>query len=415
MAVGQPVGSSRQLFREVPDLLTILSGRSIGTLAEALQTVGLLWIAAGSANPGWGAAIAGLSIVAPAVLFGPLAGPIADRYDRRRVLIASDAASAALAPMVVVGYLAGGITLAAVIASLAWTARNLATSAFTATFPDVVGHRRLVNANGLNVSLTNGTLMVGTLAGGLLAGVSPLLPFVVGGVLFVLAAIGWWRLPSGRMPTAAPGTRPDGYRQALAFGYRFARASAGVRWLVAVGVIATIGFAPSAAALPVLVRQEIGGGAFEYAVVLASITIGLVAGGLLTGRYGWRIDRPVLLGGGLLLMAVATAALGVATAVWLAAVVALARGAANSAVITANISLAQELVPSQVRGRVMAFRTAVQEAPRLLVLPLAGALIEASGARVALVAMAFAIALAGLVALGRRDVLRADSPLPAPI
>lgn len=405
----------RQLLAEVPHLRTILLGRSLGTLGESLQMVGLLWLAATAPNPGLNAAIAGLAIAAPAVVLGPLIGPFVDRLDRARLLSASDAGSAALAPLIAVGYLVGGVPLASVIAGLAWTLRALAMSAFTAMFPDKVGQAHLVRANGLNVSLTNAALSIGALGAGLMATASALLPFGAATALYCLSAVAWLHLSARRTTTAQSAAAREPYRQALRAGYDFTRTDTGVRWLLAVGVIATIGFAPSAAALPVLVEHEVGGGAFQYGVVLVAVTLGLVSGAVLTSRYGSSLDRPILLGTALLLMALLTAALGAAPAIGLAVVVAFARGAANSAVTTANVSLAQELVPSEVRGRVMAFRTAVQEAPRLAVLPVAGVLIELAGARATFFAMAVTTAIAGVVALNRRGSLRRRAPIPAAV
>jgi dTMP kinase len=121
-------------------------------------------------------AIAGVMVarMLPAILFGPIAGVIVDRFNRKTLMIGSDIARGSLyAVLPFLGPLWGIFVLSFVIEcfSLLWTPSR------DASLPNLVPRRQLANANSLGLITTYGTLPLGGLVFAFLAGGSDLVPW----------------------------------------------------------------------------------------------------------------------------------------------------------------------------------------------------------------------------------------------
>lgn len=384
-----------------------MAARTIASLGEAVQSVALLWVATTNVeNPGLALGLAGLAITAPNVLVGPLLGPLADRFNRRGVLLTADALSAALTLLIPVAHAAAGMPGAAVLAFVVWSLRMLAASAFAASLPDLVGNDGLVRANGLATSLTQAGFAAGAAIGGLLAAVALEGAFAGSALALGTSALVLSRIsPRPFVRTLSDPDTTEAYWRSIRSGLEFANHSSPVKMVLAVGTLATVGFAPAVIAIPALVSQELGGGAADYGVIVTITSVGLVSGGLAVSRFGSTVRRPLLLAIGLIAMAAMTMILAAAASIFMAGLAVLMRAAANSVVSVATVSLAQQHVPTELRGRVMAFRVAVQEVPRLFILPVAGALVDLLGSRLTIMGMAAVIGVAGAVAIAGGRVL----------
>jgi MFS family permease len=108
--------------------------------------------------------------VVPYLLFGLVAGPIADRGNRRRLIIGGNLVEGILMASIPVANAFGALTVAQIyaVALLSATAFVFSDAAVFGAVPALVGPRRLAAANGLLASLQSGTEVLGpVLAGGL--------------------------------------------------------------------------------------------------------------------------------------------------------------------------------------------------------------------------------------------------------
>ncbi|GGK95721.1 MFS transporter [Deinococcus radiotolerans] len=163
-------------------------------------------------------ALLALSGYLPGLLFGSFAGVLADRWDRRRVLIISQLLQGVVVLALLLATRPGWLWVAYAVMFTELTLSLLALPAGAALLPTLVGAGRLGRANAtLSVGTTVARLL-GPPLGGLLVARSGVAGVVVFDALsFVLAALCFTRLPRP-VPTAAP--RPDGPPDSLLGSWR---------------------------------------------------------------------------------------------------------------------------------------------------------------------------------------------------
>jgi MFS family permease len=176
-------------------LLTGLAVSESGNWLEAAASIVYVLDATGSTA--W-VAVAGVVRLLPYIVFEPLGGAIADRYDRRRVMIVSDLARAAL--MVVLTIVAMStstiaVTVAIVIAFVNNTFTSPYYPAVTAITPSVVPEDDLAAANALSGTIDNFALAFGPALSGLLLMLGPPpVAFAVNAFTFLFSALMVWRM-----------------------------------------------------------------------------------------------------------------------------------------------------------------------------------------------------------------------------
>ena len=176
-------------------LLTGLAVSESGNWLYAAASIIYILNATGSAA--W-VAVIGVVRLLPYVLFEPLGGAIADRYDRRRVMIISDLARAAL--MIVITVVALSTSTAAVVAVivLAFVNNMLDSpyySAVTAITPSIVPEDDLAAANALSGTIDNFAIAFGpALSAALLLLGPPPLAFAVNAATFFFSAYSVYRI-----------------------------------------------------------------------------------------------------------------------------------------------------------------------------------------------------------------------------
>jgi DHA3 family macrolide efflux protein-like MFS transporter len=367
---------------------------AVSELGDAFQYIALMWFALEAGGP-LGVIAVRLADSVPAILFGLHGGVIADRFDRRRTMIASDLfRGAVLVPIAIAG-LAGELPLAALVAAA--FALTAATSyfapAYGAILPALVGRPNVQQANGLVKATVDALAATGWALAALLLAVLPLSAFfALNAASFLLSAALLARVRVHR--AEATSQRP-----------RIREGFAALRPLpmlaAAVGVLAvavTISSGTWIVGVPELVRTELGRGAATFSLVAAAYALGSITAGLVLVRVeirrkalasilAWSAYLP-----GYLLFAVAES-VGVALAA--GACVGLGQGAAW---VLANAA-AQEQVPDRVLGRVMGLIALVHRGAHATGLLFVAPLFAIVEPRAVFAAAAVTIPLASLVGL----------------
>jgi MFS family permease len=369
---GRPAGAgSLRLLRANRPFRLLWSARAVSFLGDSLGLVALMLHVAGTT--GQALAVAALLLAgdfAPALL-GPLTGTVADRLDRRRVMVGCELVQGAL--VVAIALWLPSLPLLLVLVGLRAVAGQVFQPASRAAVPALVGERDLERANAAVGVATNG----GEALGPLVAAVA--LPVLgVRGVLlvdaasFLVSAALLGLLPALTGPSRGEGARPSFLADA-AGGLRYLRGQAVVRAVVLgyVAVVACTGI--DDVALVFLATGTFGAGEAAVGLLLAAVGIGLLAGYALLARAGGRgpIDQgtsPVDRGttpavprtppaAGLLLAGFAVSSAGnlltgLAWAVAAAFAVQAVRGLGIAAMDVAATTLVQRTVPPDLQGRV---------------------------------------------------------------
>lgn len=296
----------------------------------------------------------------PNLLFSPAAGWLIDRYDRRRLMIASELVSG-----VIVAGLIFTDHLALIYALLALQAVSLSliTPARNAVVPELVGPDALTQANAFLQQLSGIIKIVAPfLAGAALSVLTPQQAIVLNVVTFALSALILSRLPSLKPFAAAqPKSQPaaPGAAQPAPGLLAFLRQNAQLRLVfvvMSVAIFVLIGFD---VLLPVYIRDVLHGDEKVYGVMIGLVGAGMLVGtlGLLIRRSGVRPWRDVMLG--LLLLAIIPGVLGFAGRVQAGRVLlwgvyaGCLLGGVGNGLLTVQIStLLQMLTAPALRGRV---------------------------------------------------------------
>ena len=331
---------------------------------------------------------------APALL-GPLTGTVADRLERRGVMVGCELLQGAL--VVAVALWLPSLPLLLVLVGLRAVAGQVFQPASRAAVPALVREGDLEPANAAIGVATNSGETLGPLVAALLL---PMLQ--VRGVLLIDAASFFVSaLLLGFLPAMAAGGQeaagPRGSFLADAgTGLRYLRGQATVR-AVAVGYFAVVACTGiDDVALVFLATGTFGAGATAVGLLLAAVGIGLLAGYALLARSRGRIPLTVLLLAGFAVSSAGNLLTGLAWAVAAAFALQAVRGLGIAAMDVAATTLIQRIVPQQLLGRVFGSLYGGIGVAAALAYLLGGLLLDRTSPRVALVAAG----TAGLLATG---------------
>ncbi|WP_116201696.1 MFS transporter [Amycolatopsis circi] len=287
----------------------------------------------------------------PWLLLSLPAGALVDRRDRVGLLWRSQALQAAI-----VAVAAGLIWLGRIdIAGLAVMGFGLSAcevvfaSASLAVVPDLVSDAQLHRANGSQYAIANaGQLFVGPPIGSLLFAGAAALPFGVDAVSFVVSAVLLATLPRRQLPQSA---RPP-IRVAVAEGVRWLGRHRLLRTLAGLLAVNTFCYQLGNVTVVLLATQTLHVSERGYGVLLAGAAVGSVLGGMVNARVVAKIGALQALLTALVANVAIFGLIGVSpNAVVLGALLGI-NGFATTLWSVVTVSLRQQAVPTELRGRV---------------------------------------------------------------
>ena len=383
------------LFRR-SDFRRTYAAVAVSELGDAFQYIALMWFALVAGGP-LGVIAVRLADSVPALLFGLHGGVVADRWDRRRVMISADLVRGVVLVPVAIAGLTGHLPLAVlVVAAFVLTA---ATSYFDPAYggllPELVDRRSVQQANGL-VRATADALSVGGWAlAGLLLVVLPISAF------FALNAASFFVSAVFLLGVSTKGRigGPDAERPRISEGFAALRPLPVLATSVVVlGLAVTLSSGTWIVGVPELVRSTLGLGAGSFSLVAAAYAFGSICAGAALARWPVRRKaRASMLAWALYLPAYALFAVAGSLPVALAAGLLCGIGQGSSWVLIN--SAAQEEVPDRFLGRVMGLVSLVHRGAHATGLLLVSPLFALAAAQDVFAAAAIAIPLTGLAGL----------------
>jgi MFS family permease len=304
-------------------------------------------------GPAW-VGVATVSLLLPGVLFGPLAGAIADRFPRRTVLIISQAIMGGLALGLWGVWVAGNRNPYVFVGIIALTgvANGLTMPSWQAFVTELVPRKDLLNAITLNSAQFNGSRAIGpAIAGLVLARLGPGAAFLLNGVSF-LAVI--FALLLVKVPAAPPRPPREPVMRQFAEAARYTRSNAGIMIaIVTVTLVALFGL-PVSQMATVVAKQVFHLDAGQFGLLTAAYGAGAVLGALLLGILAGTIRRSRLVLGSVIGFAFAEAGFALAPNFLFGIVGLLGCGMAFLAAVASLNTSVQLIVPEALRGRVLA-------------------------------------------------------------
>ncbi|HEY3880359.1 MAG TPA: MFS transporter [Trebonia sp.] len=278
-------GTMRSSLRH-PEFRWLLAGLAVSQAGDWLYNLALIALVyERTRSPLW----AGITIaarVAPVVVLGPFGGVIADRSDRRRVMVACDFTRLALMVLLALVTMARlPVLVVPLIAAAATTAATPYLPCVSATIPRLVPGSDLPGANAARSAVTGAGVIVGPALGGvlLLLG-SPALAFLVNAATFGLSALAVLAIPAG--DAFRPGQRherPEGLLRGIADGAAVLRALPQALQLVGADIMHSLVYGMQTVLL-ILVARQAGLGLHGYGYLFAGIGAGGLVGTALASR-----------------------------------------------------------------------------------------------------------------------------------
>jgi MFS family permease len=294
----------------------------------------------------------------PTFLLAPLGGVVVDRYNRHRLLVATQVLAMLQSVLLTLLALSGRASVAYILALAVFQGLINAfdTPARQSFIVELVEAREdLPIAIALNSSMVNAARLVGpSFAGLLIAAFGEAGCFAIDSLSY-LAVIA--SLLAMRVPRREPVKSSRRMFGDLGAGLSYAAQSRPISAILLLVALVSLTGAPYTMLMPVLAAQTLGGGAYTLGFLMAAAGAGAVMGAL------WLASRPSVLGLGRVMVAtslsfgVGLMLLGLSRTLWLALPLVLITGAGMMVTLASSNTLLQTIVDEDKRGRVMSLYT----------------------------------------------------------
>ena len=365
-------------------------GQTISQSGSWMQSAAQYWLVYKLTHSAFDLGVTAALQFAPVLLFGTIGGLMADRFDKRKVLLVTQTAFTAQAAVLWMLVASGSVRVWMVwVLALAYGFINVADNPSRQSFVvEMAGPDDLANAVALNSVIVNSSRIVGPALAGLLIATAGLSwAFLANAVSFAAVIGALFAMRTSELHRRPPVGRARGQIRA---GLRYAWQAWELRVpLIMMAVIGTLAY-NFTVILPLFAHDVFHRGGGTYSVFLVAQGVGALAGGLVIAsrrRPSHRLLVVVTLAFGVLILAVAAAP---TLSLFLALLVLM--GAASVMFIATANSLLQLNSSGAMRGRVMALWVMVFLGSTPFGAPLIGFLAEQYGAR-------FALAVGGVAAL----------------
>lgn len=402
------IDSTTFVALRVPNYRRFFVGQTISLVGTWMQSVAQAWLVLELTSSPTALGILVALQTLPVLLLGPYGGLIADRADKRRLMIALQSVMCLLALVLGVLTVTGLVRLweVLVIAVLLGMTNAFESPTRQSFVLEMVGREELPNAITLNSVLTNGARAVGpAVAGVLIALVGTGVCFLLNAASFVAVIYCLASMNLTLLRPAEPTVRAPGQ---LREGFRYVRRTP--RLLIPLVMIAIVGALAYEfqVSLPVMAREAFRGDSTTFGFMTSAMGFGAVVGGLIMARRNRVGLRALTVSSALFGLVILGAA--VAPNLWCELVMLVLVGATSISFMAAGNSTLQLNADPTMRGRVMALWAVAFIGSTPIGGPIIGAVSEIGDGRWGLAVGGFAaLAAAATGWIGIRRVCRQPS------
>ena len=292
----------------------------------------------------------------PTLFLAPVAGVFVDRWDRRRVLLATQILSLLQSLALGVLTLLGIITVAEVLALqvVQGVINAFDTPARQAFVVHMIEDRAdLPNAIALNSSMVNGSRIVGPSVGGvIIAAVGEGWCFMIDAVSYIAVIAS---LLAMRMEPVVPSRPPARVREELEAGFRYVTRFVPVRTLLLLLALVSIMGMPYTVLMPAIAARVLHGGANSLGFLMGATGVGALAAALYLASRHTVVGLGRAIAAAVIVFGLGLVAFGSSRSFLLSLAILPFVGAAFMLALAATNTIVQTIVEEHLRGRVMAF------------------------------------------------------------
>lgn len=378
------------------------SSTALSNLADGLVKVGAPLLAVSMTRSPVLVSLVGAAATAPWLLLALHAGAIADRFDRRRIMVVANAARAAILAAVTVVAVLGQLSLPVMLAALllAGVTEVFADTSAQSILPMTVPSHHLTRANGrVSSAQMIGNEFAGAPLAGLLVTVVPAALFGAPALLYAAAGLLLLGMRGFYLTLPTPAKQP--LRQDIGEALRYLWAH---RMLRSLAISAGLLNLANAGYFGVFVLWAVGDGSMmglepsEYGLMTTAFAVGAIFGGLLSGRAAGLFGEVRTLVGAWLISSLMLLVPVLVPSLWALYPTAVLWGLVGAAGNVLVISTRQRLIPAELLGRVNSAYRLVGMGGMPLGAALGGVVAEIAGVGAVLVGAAcICLAAVGLV------------------
>jgi MFS family permease len=334
------------------DYRLLLTGQFVATIGQQMQTVAITYQVYQLHHSALDLGLLGLFRLIPVLAFSLVGGVVADRVDRRRLLLVTQPALLLCSLALILATVAGWASIAVIftITAVAATMGTMAAPARQAFLPALIPREHLANALSWNITLSEVATIAGPALGGLAIGAIGIAgTYAFEAASFVVVIITLLAMHIRLGPAAVDG--PPGWRAALE-GLRFVRGNSIIAAIMSLDFFATF-WGSATVLLPVYADKVLHVGPTGLGILFSAPAVGSVLGAVAMTAMSHRIRRP----GWPLLCAVAgygfaTVGVGFSHTMPIALLFLAGTGLADTVSMTFRHQILQLLTPDALRGRV---------------------------------------------------------------
>lgn len=397
-SAAQPAGSLRAILQQ-PDFRKLWLAQFVSVFGDFLALFGVISLITfrwhGNAVQ---VTFVLVAYMLPLALVGPLAGVFVDRWNVRRMMIASDLTRAALVLLAVVA--TDVRQICAIFAALG-TFSSFFAPAQSVTVRTLVPVEKLLAANAMMAqAFYTVRLLSPILAGALIAWLGENPCFYLDAATFAFSALMVSTLVIN--PPRPAGKSVQGFLHDFSSGNRFIFTHSYLAFVVTTMVVAMFVMSCFSPLISIYVRDMLRGGTFLYGFVSTMVGVGLILGTQTVSRFARQRSKKDIVLVGLLALGFSTGLLGAFANIPMAAASLFGLGLAISFVIVPAQTLMQQETPHAMIGRVSSSFLSLISVAQVTGLLLSGWLAQVLGIRRLFIAAAGALVVITLVGYTRR-------------
>jgi predicted MFS family arabinose efflux permease len=380
---------------EYRDFRLLWLGACTSSIGTWMQSVAQNWLVLEISNSPF---LLGLDLFLgqiPIFLFSLIGGVIADRMDRRRLLIGSQLVQMSCAFLLASLFAFGKVAVWHILALsfVVGLAQAFGGPAYQALVPTLVAAKDLPNAIALNSIQFNLARVIGPMLGGIaLTSMGAAWCFTFNGISFIAVIISLSLLPVRPLAAKTSASLVASLKE----GLRFIKGQESMAALIVLAFLMTMLGIPLLAFLPVVVKDVFHMGPKIFTLLLCVSGAGAVAGALTVAAFGHIQQKGRMTLFTLVLLGFMMTAFALSTSLILSCILVFIAGAALVAVFAMISSLVQLIAPDEIRGRVMSVYNVAFRGGMPIGALISGELITKSSVPVVLAGNGLLLALLGL-------------------
>lgn len=263
--------------------ITMYAGQAFSIVGSAVVQFALFWQLTITTESAMVLSIAMICAFLPVALLGPFAGVIADRFNRKKVMIIADCFVALTSIIIGAGFIFGFASTKFIyfFLFLRGIGNALHSPAMQATIPMLVPQEELEKVGGWGMLVESGASMLGPVLGAMMMNILPIYAIMIidiAGAILASVALLFIHVPSVERSQEKPTVIQDlkiGFHELVNNKPLFAMSIPALFMILA--------YMPMAALLPLFIRTNFGGGAFHEGIVEFVYALGMMLGAIVIG------------------------------------------------------------------------------------------------------------------------------------